>query len=275
MTDKHDEAKTVSRRTALHRTAGLAAAGAVSAAFAAVVSTPTAAADPTTSSESGDTTANPGAPALPSSVAGVRIPDSALARRTAAFARGVSSETLFNHLMRTYLFGSLVFDHQGVRYDREVVFVAALLHDLGLLDAFQTPTERFEVDGADAARRFLREQRVPADRVELIWDAIALHTSVGIATRKRPEIALISVGSGMDFTGNELKQLPADALDEVLTVFPRKGFKREAMDRMLALCRTKPMGELMHPFAEVGRRHIAGFPVPTVEDMLLAAPFDE
>ncbi|MEU4896600.1 HD domain-containing protein [Streptomyces sp. NPDC044780] len=260
MFDKSKGTKKVTRRTMLQRGAGVAAASA----FAAAVSHPPAAAAP-----------RPRADALPTAVAGVRIPDSGLAREAAAFARGASTETLFNHVMRTYLFGCLTFDQQGVRYDRELVFVASVLHDLGLVQAYRTPNERFEVDGADAAQRFLREQRMSADRVAVVWDAIALHTTAGIAARKRPEIAMIAVGSGMDFSGNGLQKLPSDTLDEVLTAFPRKGFKQEAIDTIVSLCRTKPMGELMHPFAEVGRRHIADFSVPTVEDLLLAAPFED
>ncbi|MFE2943656.1 HD domain-containing protein [Streptomyces sp. NPDC059255] len=263
MSDKGNEAKNITRRTALERGAGVAAIG-VAAAFATPVSTPSAAAAP-----------GPRRDALPTTVAGVRIPDTQLARETAAFARTVSSATLFNHVMRTYLFSSLLFDRQGVRYDRELAFVAAALHDLGLVAAYRTPTERFEVDGADAAQRFLKEQRVAAERAEVVWDAIALHTNVGIATRKRPEIAMISIGSGMDFAGNDIQRIPSDLLDEILTAFPRAGFKQDAVDNILSLCRTKPMSVLMHPFAEVGRRHIPDFPVPTVEDLLRAAPFDE
>ncbi|MFF1696228.1 HD domain-containing protein [Streptomyces sp. NPDC058257] len=212
---------------------------------------------------------------LPTTVAGVRIPNSELSQKSAAFVRSVSSETLFNHVMRTYVFSSLLFDRRGVQYDSELAFVAAALHDLGLVKAYQTPTERFEVDGADAAQRFLREQDMSADRVAVVWDAIALHTNVGIANRKRPEIAMISVGSGLDFAGNDLQEIPSDILEEILTAFPREGFKQDALANMMALCRTKPMSVLMHPFAEVGRRHIPDFPVPTVEDLLLAAPFEE
>ncbi|WAL67928.1 HD domain-containing protein [Amycolatopsis cynarae] len=269
MIDKNNEANGVARRAVLRGSAGIAAAGTVSALFAAASNLPASAHPAVPGNSTADSLT------LPSTVAGVVFPTCRLTSEAAAFARNVYSETLFNHVMRTYVFGSLLFDRRGVRYDRELVFVAAVLHDLGLVEAFQTPSERFEVDGADAARRFLQEQRVPAERVELIWDAIALHTSIGIATRKRPEIALISVGSGLDFTGNDLKQIPADALEEVLTAFPRSGFKKNALNTMISLCRTKPMGELMHPFAEVGRRHIPDFPVPTLEDLLLASPFAE
>ncbi|WP_242587222.1 HD domain-containing protein [Streptomyces sp. MST-110588] len=187
----------------------------------------------------------------------------------------MSSETLFNHVMRTYLYGCVLFDRRGIHYDRELAFVAAALHDLGLVEAYRTPTERFEVDGADAAQRFLKEQRMSAEKVSVVWDAIALHTNVGIAARKRPEIAMVSVGSGLDFTGNGLQHIPSDTLEEILDAFPRKGFKQDARDNILSLCRTKPMSVLMHPFAEVGRRHLSGFSVPTVEDLLLAAPFEE
>ncbi|WP_318205267.1 HD domain-containing protein [Streptomyces sp. SCL15-4] len=260
MTEAHTDGRDITRRTALRRGAGVAAAGAA-AAFAG----PPAAAH-----------ARPGpAAALPATVAGVRIPDGELARRSVAFARQVSSPSLFQHVLRSYVFGALVFDRQGVRYDRELAFVAAVLHDLGLVEAYQTPAERFEVDGADAARRFLERLRVPAERVDVVWDAIALHTSMGIATRKRPEIALVAVGSGLDFTGNGLERIPSDAVADVLEAFPRLEFKKAALDTVLSLCRTKPMGELMHPFAEVGRRHLPGFPVPTVEDLLMAAPFAE
>ncbi|MDT0614354.1 HD domain-containing protein [Streptomyces lancefieldiae] len=265
MSERANEAKSISRRTALERGAGVAAIGAASAVAAAWSSPP---AHATVSSKAQGTT-------LPTVVAGVRIPDSELARSATAFARKVSSEPLFNHVMRTYVYGSLLFDRRGVRYDRELAFTAAVLHDLGLVKAYQSPDERFEVDGADAARNFLRERRMPAERVAVVWDAIALHTNVGIATRKRPEIGIVSVGSGLDFTGNDLQQIPSDALAEILTVFPRAGFKREALDTILSLCRTKPMSVLMHPFAEVGRRHLPDFPVPTVEDLLLAAPFEE
>ncbi|GGS08134.1 MULTISPECIES: HD domain-containing protein [Streptomyces] len=259
MTEAHTDGRDVTRRTLLQRGAGAAAAGAALA-FAG----PPAAAH---------ARPGPAAEPLPATVAGVRVPDSAVARHTVAFAREVSSPSLFNHVLRSYVFGALVLDRQGARYDRELAFVAAVLHDLGLVEAFQTPAERFEVDGADAARRFLRRLGVPAGRLDVVWDAIALHTSAGIAARKRPEIALVSVGSALDFTGNGLERIPSDALTEVLDAFPRLEFKKAALETILSLCRTKPMGELMHPFAEVGRRHLPGFAVPTVEDLLVNAPF--
>nr|WP_180218836.1 HD domain-containing protein [Streptomyces albus] len=256
----------------MERGVGVAALGAASA-FAGVVSNAPAASAAARTPRGNASTAR--TEALPREVAGIRIPRSEVAQKAAAFAREESSVTLFNHVMRTYLFGCVMFDQRGVHYDREVAFVAAVLHDLGLVEKYRSPSERFELDGADVAQRFLRKQRMPAERVEVVWDAIALHTNLPIALRKRPEIAMISVGSGLDFTGNELRKVPSEVLEDILDAFPREGFKKNAVDTMVSLCRTKPTSVLMHPFAEVGRRHLPGFAVPTVEDLLLAAPFDE
>jgi hypothetical protein len=212
---------------------------------------------------------------LPASVAGVAIPDSRLARAAATLAHTASPQHLYNHVMRTYVFAALLFDQRGARYDRELAFVGCALHDLGLLDAYMSPNERFEIDGADAARRFMDEWHVAASRAEVVWDAIALHTSSGIAVRKAPEIAMVSLGASMDAAGLNLDQIPPTAVEDVLTAFPRLGFKQAAIQTIISLCQRKPLAQLLHPFAEVGRRHIPDFAVPTIEDLMLAAPFTE
>ncbi|MGM1064422.1 HD domain-containing protein [Saccharothrix sp. Mg75] len=204
---------------------------------------------------------------------GLRLPDTLLALQAMRFARDESSETLFNHVMRSYHFGALLLDRAGVRYDRELLFIGSVLHDIGLVERFTSPAERFELDGADAARRFLRERGMPDDRAEVVWDAIALHTNHSIAARKRPEIAAVAAGAGVDVGGSGLESLDPDDVAEVLAAHPRTGFKRDTVDTILDHCRRKPAAYFMHPFAEVGRRHLPGFAVPTVEDVVLAAPF--
>jgi hypothetical protein len=212
---------------------------------------------------------------LPLSVAGVPIPDSRLARSAATLAHTASPAHLFQHVMRTYLFACLLFDRRGATYDRELVFVGCALHDLGLVEDYMSPTERFEVDGADAAQRFMERWHVPRRRAELVWDAIALHGIPGIATRKAPEIAMVCLGAAMDATGLNLDQIPQTAIDAVLDAFPRSGVKQAMIETILSLCQNKPNAQRLHPFAEVGRRHLPDFTVPTVEDLILAAPFAE
>jgi hypothetical protein len=178
--------------------------------------------------------------------------------------------------MRSYVFGGLYFRNAGETYDAELAFVGTVLHDLGLLEPFMSPAERFELDGADAAMRLLNDWAVaPPERAEIVWDAIALHMQVSIASRKRPEIALVSIGAVMDASGLNLDALSPDDVAAVLEAFPRIGFKQNAVETMTRLCEQKPIGQLLHPFADVGRRHIVGFSLPTIEDLMLAAPFAE
>ena len=146
-------------------------------------------------------------PTLPREIASVRIPDSALAQKAVDLAYRVSPAVVWTHVLRTFVFGALVGRAQNLRYDEELFFLASVLHDLGLTTEFRG-TERFEVVGADAAAAFLKDQGVNDERRAIIWDAIALHTSVGIASRKRPEIALVHIGAGIDVLGLELNKLP-------------------------------------------------------------------
>jgi UTP:GlnB (protein PII) uridylyltransferase len=78
----------------------------------------------------------------------------------------------------------------GLKCDRELLYLGAIMHDLGLTERFDAE-QRFEVNGADAARAFVLEHGLSDEKAEIVWDAIALHTSIGIAVRKQPEIALV------------------------------------------------------------------------------------
>jgi HD domain len=212
---------------------------------------------------------------LPKKVAGVCIPHSPLALAAAELVRDVAPASLYNHCLRTYVFAVLLLERTATKFDAELVFVGSALHDLGLVDSYMTETGRFEVDGADAAVEFLKQWHVPQHQLDTVWDAIALHTSTGIVTRKRPDIAAVSIGAGADLAGFGLEQLAAADVAEVLRVLPRLNFKQDAIQSMLGLCQKKPASVALTPVAEVGRRHDPLFPVPTLEDLVLGAPFSE
>src|SRR3954451_23843522 len=148
---------------------------------------------------------------LPREVAGISIPDSAIAVQATDLARESSVPYLFNHVMRSYLFGALIARLDGLQYDPELFYLAAVLHDLGLTDRFAGP-RRFEVEGAEAARTFLLTQGVSVDRATRVWDAIALHTSFGIASSKEPEVTLVHTGAGVDVVGRRLDELPSSSV---------------------------------------------------------------
>src|ERR1700681_5111321 len=132
------------------------------------------------------------------SVAGIRIPDTALCNAAVDLLESSSPEFLCTHCLRTYIFGSLAVRALGhADIDEEAAFCAAALHDLGLVPAYQRDN-RFEVDGADAARQFCSKHQVPPERADLVWEAIALHTSPGIATRLADEIAVVHLRAGLE-----------------------------------------------------------------------------
>jgi hypothetical protein len=146
---------------------------------------------------------------------------------------------VFNHVLRTYVFGELLGRAKKLMFDTELFYLGAVLHDLGQTERFMGG-QRFEVDGADAAAAFLKDKQVPSELIEIVWDAVALHTSIGIVQRKRPEIALVSAGAGADVVGFGIAQLPAEAVAQVIAAFPRSGFKKTYQKVMAEIVARKP-----------------------------------
>ncbi|NRQ37329.1 HD domain-containing protein [Nonomuraea sp. NN258] len=152
------------------------------------------------------------------------FPGGDLAVAATRFARDLEHPAIFNHSMRTYLYGRFIGTEQGLRpdldYDDELLFLGAVLHDVGLSDEGDGD-QRFDLDGADLAARFLAGQGVAADRVEVVWDAVALHLCGDVALRKRPEIALVAAGAGFDLGRDDPHRLPAGYAERVHAVLPR------------------------------------------------------
>jgi hypothetical protein len=108
------------------------------------------------------------------SLAGVSIPDTPLITRAIEFAREGSEPYLFNHAMRSWLFAAIFAQRKQITHDQEVLAVTTILHEIGLTNAFDGPL-RFEVEGANAARAFVRNEGVDERRAQLIWDGVALN----------------------------------------------------------------------------------------------------
>jgi HD superfamily phosphodiesterase len=155
----------------------------------------------------------------------ITIPDSRLARETTDLIRSVESDLLYNHSLRVFAFGALQGERQGLKYDPELLYVGAMFHDIGLVEGHRSAHDRFEVDGANAARDFLRSHGVEADRVRVVWDAIALHTTPGIPQHKEPEVALVTAGVELDVLGLGYDDITPEARDAVLAAYPRVDFK--------------------------------------------------
>jgi hypothetical protein len=211
---------------------------------------------------------------LPDTVAGIAIPSTATAHAAADFAADASPDFLFNHCMRTFLFGALMAQVHGVQYDAELAFIASALHDLGLIERYSSKDEPFEIDSADAAKRFLSERGFAHARLEVIWDAIAMHTSA-LSDRKGPEVALVGTGAGIDVFGSQLRMLPPASIAAVLTQFPRLHFNSGFERLLLDYCQRKPLAQTGTWTDELCRSHVHGVAFPTIEQGLMASPFKE
>ena len=166
-----------------------------------------------------------------SDITGTKIPDSRLARDITELIRDTESEMLFQHSRRVYLWGALIGRRQGLAFDPELLYAAAMFHDIGITPHYHDSKLRFEVDGANAARDFLRTRGIGASKIEKVWLAIALHTTPGIPEHMHPEIALVQAGAGLDMTGRGLENITMDERAAVTAACPRgRDFAHEVID---------------------------------------------
>jgi hypothetical protein len=164
-------------------------------------------------------------------ISGVRIPDSKLARETTQFIRDTESDLLFHHSVRVYFWGALTGNRKGLTFDPELLYTAAMFHDIGLTARYESSQLRFEVDGANAAREFLQGHGISESDIETVWNAVAFHTTPGIPEFMRPEIALVQAGTGMDVAGRGYNQFTGAQREAVTAAFPREAdFKNGIID---------------------------------------------
>jgi hypothetical protein len=206
-------------------------------------------------------------------IAGISAPDTELTRKAASLIECVHNKPLLHHLHRTWWFAEFIGRKRGLKYDREAVYLASVLHDLGLTETYGAD-QRFEIDGADAASRFLLSHGYPESKAELVWDGIALHSSAGIADRKQPEIALIYIGAHVDVFGLFLDEITPSLVDDVLQLYPRIGMKAAFQEAVAEVVRKKPHTALGTGLVDVGHRHVHGFECANVCDLINDAPFE-
>ena len=207
-------------------------------------------------------------------ISGIKIPDSKIAREAAELMRQHESELLFNHSVRVFLFGAMKGTRQNLKFDSELLYVASLFHDLGLVDAYHTDTKRFEVDGADAAREFLRSHGIPDLKADLVWEAIALHTTPGIPQYMRPEIALTNAGVLVDVIGVEYDEYTPEQRHQVLAAFPRgDNFKSDFIQVQTCSALKKPLTTFGTVNFDYIHEHDPSFHLPGACDRIRNAPW--
>ncbi|MFE5284551.1 nuclear transport factor 2 family protein [Nocardia sp. NPDC056611] len=169
------------------------------------------------------------------------LPATDLAVAAYSFAQSAETPVVFAHSVRSYLYARELAArlHPDAGYDDELLFLSCVLHDIGLSE-LGNGDQRFEVDGADTAASFLREHGVAEQRVRIVWDAVALHTSDGIAGRREPEVALAQVGISADVLGRNREQLPVELVERVHAVYPRADLSFALTEEILAQTHGKP-----------------------------------
>jgi hypothetical protein len=162
-------------------------------------------------------------------VQGVRVPDSKLAREITDLVRDTESPLLFHHSSRVYYFGALAGKHRGLVFDPELLYAGAMFHDMGLTPKHSSARERFEVDGANAAREFLRSRAISPSDVDTVWTAIALHTTPGIPGHMHPVVALVTAGVEMDVLGLSYPEYSDAERNAVVEAHPRGNHFKEGI----------------------------------------------
>jgi hypothetical protein len=212
---------------------------------------------------------------ITTSIAGIAIPDSRLADDATQFVRDTSTELLYDHSRRVFLWGALVGAERGLEFDPELLYVGAMFHDVGLVEGHRSEDERFEIDGANAARRFLEQYGVPEAEVMTVWEAIALHTTPEVPRYKQPEVALVTAGVEFDVLGLGFDDVPAAVRDEVVAAHPRTGFKEGIVDAFADGMRFKPDTAFGTMNTDILEAKVPGYVRPNFCDFIAGSGFRE
>jgi HD superfamily phosphodiesterase len=190
-------------------------------------------------------------------IAGVRIPDSTMAREATELVRDVASPLLFDHSRRVFLFGAL--RGKDLEYDAELLYVGAMFHDLGLTERYRRTDQRFEIDGADEARRFLHQHGITAEAADRVWTAIALHTTPEIPLHLPAEIALVTRGVELDVLGVGYDAITDAQRAAVTEAHPRPDFKNRILEAFTDGIQDRPATTFGNVKSDVLEHFVPGF----------------
>ena len=188
----------------------------------------------------------------------IQLPDSELCRASIEYARAVSEPFLFHHVMRSAIYADLIGRARRLQYDREVLCVSAVLHDLGLTRVAPVDA-RFEVEGADAAKAFLARRGMSERYLEIVWVAIALHTTAEIPLRKCPEVALCHMGIAADLALLPPGVVTDEVLDQVRDAYPWLDIGEALLATVVGLYEQNPKAAMSHVVADACERRVTGF----------------
>ncbi len=208
-------------------------------------------------------------------IAGIAIPDSALAGDATELVRDTTDELIYNHSRRVFVFGSLQAERMGLQPNPELLYVAALFHDLGLVQLYQNEDQRFELDGAEHARAFLASHGHSTAEADIVWAAIALHTTPEIPYHMAPEIAATTAGVETDVLGLRLDKLTVDEIAAVTAAHPRPQFKNRILHAFTDGFKDRPDTTFGTVNADVLEHFVPGYRHIDFVDVIQNSAWDE
>lgn len=193
------------------------------------------------------------------SIAGIAIPDSTVAREATELMRDAASELIFDHSRRVFVFGALRGRDQGMSFDAELVYVGAMFHDLGLTERYRRTDQRFEIDGADEAHRFLLSHGITEEAADQVWTGIALHTTPEVPLHMAPEAALVTRGVELDVLGIGYDAISDEERAAVVAAHPRPNFKKQILAAFTDGIKDRPETTFGNVKADVLEHFVPGF----------------
>jgi hypothetical protein len=212
--------------------------------------------------------------AIRTTIAGIAIPNSALVREATEFVRDASTQLLFDHSRRVFLWASLQAEQLSLEYHAELLYVGAMFHDIGLLEGHRSEHERFEIDGANAARAFLERHGLPEEQVMTVWESIALHTTRQVPNYKQPEVRLVALGVQYDLYGSSFDALSPEQRDAVLAAHPRTKFKTGIIEALAAGISYKPETAVGTMMTDILEATVPGYVRPNFCDFVRNSRFE-
>ncbi|AEH89973.1 hypothetical protein EOA22_27285 [Mesorhizobium sp. M7A.F.Ca.US.014.04.1.1] len=207
-------------------------------------------------------------------LAGVSVPDTPLVGRAIEHARQLCEPYLFNHVVRSWLFAVRIAQVQNIEHDGEVVAVGTLLHDVTLNETFAGP-RRFEVEGADLARAFVRQGGFDERRAQLTWDSVALNSTPSIGLYKEAEVALCTAGICLDVVGLQYSLISSAEIARIVGEFPRLQMKRRMTRCFCHIAKVNPETTYDNFARDFGERFVAGYKAPSSVDFVMNTSFEE
>ena len=189
------------------------------------------------------------------------VPPSPAAAAALSVANRFYSPALLNHCVRSYLWGTKYAAAHSIAFDDELYYVSAMLHDIGLTDAFDSHVLPFEEAGGDLAWVFGVAAGWPADRATRALEIIVLHMRDDVDPTVDPESHLLQVATSWDVVGRRPEEFPPEVRTEILARYPRQGFGAEFTACFEDQAQRKPGSAAAASLANDGAQRIAANPL--------------